>query len=98
MGRLIIERKGQYNGALREAAILIDGQKVGVVGSGKTFETDLGPGRHVIVARMDWLTSPPIEVEAPSGGQVRVELSLCSAWIAFLALFGIVPYLRMRAL
>lgn len=98
MGKLIVERKGQYNGALRDAAILIDDKKVGVVGNGKTFEAELSPGRHVLRARMDWIRSPPINIEALADSDVRVGLSLCPAWLALFALLGLIPYLRARQL
>lgn len=95
MARLVIQRKGQFNAALRDCAILIDGEKVGVVGNGKTFEVDVTPGVHNVQSRMDWVKSKPLDVNVGANG-ATLELSLCNAFLNTIAILGIVPFMKFR--
>jgi len=94
---LVITRKGSFNAVLRDAAILVDDQKVGVVGNGKTIEVSIAPGRLSVRARMDWLKSKPIELTAVAGGRYSVELSMCNPFLALFAILGLTPYMALRA-
>lgn len=95
---LTITRKSGFNAAFRDVAILVDDEKVGVVGNGKSLEVAIAPGRHAIRARMDWIKSKPLEITVPSGGGSTVELTLCNPMLALFATLGITPYMKLRAL
>lgn len=95
---LTITRKSGYNGMLREAAVLVDGQKVGVVGNGKSIELSIAPGQHAITTRMDWMTSEPLMLDAAPGGRYSAELSLCSAFAMLFAILGMTKFMELRAL
>ena len=94
---LTITRKSSFNAVLREAAILVDEQKVGVVGNGKSIEVSIAPGQHTIRARMDWLKCKPLELTAFADERYRAELTLCNPFLALFAIIGLVPYMELRA-
>lgn len=95
---LVITRKSGFNAMLRDAAILVDEQKVGVVGNGKTIEVLIAPGQHIVQARMGWLKSPPLELVAVADGRYSTELSLCNSFATLFAILGLTPYMELRAL
>lgn len=95
---LTITRKSAYNGMLRDAAILVDGQKVAVVGNGKSVEIQIAPGMHAIQTRMDWITSKPLELNAVAGQRYAAELQLCNAFVMLFAILGMRPFMELRAL
>lgn len=95
---LTITRKSSYNAVLRDAAVLVDDQKVGVVGNGKSIEIPIGPGRHTICTRMDWMKSAPLELNAVAGQRYAAELSLCNPFVMLFAILGMRPFMVLRAL
>jgi hypothetical protein len=64
MAKLIVTRPRQFADRLRKYRILIDGDRAATIGPGETVEIELAPGRHQITARLDFLSSPPVEIEA----------------------------------
>jgi len=95
---LTITRKSGYNGMLRDAAVLVDGQKVGAVGNGKSIEIAVAPGQHTIKTRMDWMTSEPLVLDAAPGTRYAAELKLCSAFAMLPAILGLGKFMELRAL
>ena len=95
---LTITRKSGLNAMLRDAAILVDDQKVGVVGNGKSIEIPLAPGAHTICTRMDWMKSPPLQLTAVDGQRYSAELTLCNPFVMLLAILGMRPFMELRAL
>jgi hypothetical protein len=95
---LTITRKSAFSAMLREAAILVDDQKVGVVGNGKSIEVSIAPGQHAIQTRMDWMQSPPLELNAVAGQRYSAELTLCNPLVMLLAILGMRPFMELRAL
>jgi hypothetical protein len=68
MAKLIVSRTRQFADRLRRYRILIDGDRVASIGPGNTVESDLTPGRHRVTARLDFMSTPPVEIEtAPEG-------------------------------
>jgi len=95
---LTITRKSNMNAMLRDAAVLVDDQKVGVVGNGKSIELSIAPGKHTISTRIDWLKSTPLELTAVEGQRYSAELTLCNPFLALFAVLGMRPYMELRAL
>ena len=56
-------------------AIDIDGKPSARVGHGKTVEVVVSPGQHSVRARMDWHTSPTLQVSVPAGETVNVRVN-----------------------
>lgn len=94
---LIITRKFGYNAMLRDAAVLVDEQKVGVVGNGKSIEISIPAGQHSISTRMDWMKSDPIVLAAVPGGRYTAELKLCNAFAMLFAILGMGKFMELRS-
>ncbi len=95
---LTITRKSGLNAMLRDAAVLVDDQKVGVVGNGKSIEISIAPGQHTIFTRIDWLKSKPLELTAEAGQRYNAELTLCNPFLMLPAIVGMRPFMELRAL
>jgi hypothetical protein len=61
---------------LRRLAVDIDGQQVAALKQGESADVPVTAGTHVVVGRMDWTSSPALQVEAGEGQQVRLEVAL----------------------
>jgi hypothetical protein len=64
MAKLVVTRPLQFFDARHQFHILIDGERAATIAPGKTVEIELAPGRHQVKARVDFLSSPPAEIEA----------------------------------
>jgi hypothetical protein len=71
-----IRRGSHLTGSARNVAILVDGDKVGEVGNGKSLVFRVAPGQREIVARFDYIKSAPFAVDAQPGRVRVVELGL----------------------
>ena len=75
MAKLIVKRKKEWNNRARKYKLYIDGEKVEPIGNGeiKTFELD--PGKHTVIAKMDWMSSPEFEADLSGDQSKTIELS-----------------------
>ncbi len=71
---------------LRPYRILVNGVEVGTVRNHSIVDFAVPSGLLTIEARIDWGRSPPLQVEAPSGG--RVNIAIANRWGALLSLWG----------
>lgn len=71
-----IRRGNHATGSARNIAILIDGEKVGEVGNGKTIALRVTPGVREVSARIDYIKSAPFTVDAQTGRVRVVELAM----------------------
>ena len=62
MATIIINRTSEYNNRLRDYQIFLDGKKIGAIANGQTKEFETTSGRHTIIAKIDWCSSPEISV------------------------------------
>ena len=62
MATIIINRTSEYNNRLRDYQIFLDGKKIGVIANGQTKEFETTAGRHTIIAKIDWCSSPEMAV------------------------------------
>jgi hypothetical protein len=69
-----IRRGNHLTWSARNVAILVDGDKVGEVGNGKSLVFRVVPGQRVIAARLDYTKSAPFGVDAQPGRVRVVEL------------------------
>lgn len=72
MAKLIVTRARKSADRARAYRILVDGQAVTRIGAGGRVEIPLPPGRHEIVAKLAFLRSPPLEIEAGPEGDHHV--------------------------
>jgi len=96
MATLTITRRKTYNASLRNAAILIDGQKVGEVGNGGTVTVDVPDGDHELRTRIDWYNSRPLAFTAVPGGALAAEVRFCPAWKSLFGILGLTPYVWLE--
>ena len=62
MTKIIIERSSEWNNKARAIGIYIDGEKIGTIDDGETIEYDVENGKSEIFAKIDWCSSPKIEL------------------------------------
>jgi hypothetical protein len=60
MATIKIQRTSEYINLLRNYRLFIDGQKIGTIANGKTKEFEITAGRHSIVGKIDWCSSPEL--------------------------------------
>jgi len=86
MATLSISRPRQYADALRQYRVLIDDAEAAAIRPGQTIDIDVPPGKHRVVAAVDWVRSNPVEFEALPGGYHRLEVgSNVAGWRLLLA-------------
>ena len=96
MAQLTISRRKTYNAALRSAAILIDGHKVGEVGNGGVCTIEVPDGDHEVRARIDWYNSKPLAFTAVPGGVLAAEVRFCPSWQALFGVLGLTRYIWLE--
>ena len=75
MAKLIVKRKKEWNNRARKFKLYIDGEKVDHIGNGEIKEFELKPGKHTVIAKMDWMSSPEFEVDLSGDKSKTIELS-----------------------
>jgi|SRR6056297_2531647 len=75
MAKLIVKRKKEWNNRARKYKLFIDGEKVDYIGNGEIKEFELEPGKHSVIAKMDWMSSPEFDVELTGDKSKTIELS-----------------------
>jgi hypothetical protein len=58
---------------IRKYQILVDGTELGTIKNGETVSLPIQPGRHEVKLKIDWAYSPPLEIDAPPGGTVKLR-------------------------
>ncbi|WP_026809509.1 hypothetical protein [Arenibacter latericius] len=75
MAKIIIERKSEWNNKARDFEIYLDGEKVGSIRDGNTLEIEVEPGRHQLIAKIDWCRSNVLEIELNENTSKVIALS-----------------------
>ncbi len=77
MAKLIVTRAraGWFAYALRNYRILIDGKRTASIGAGRIVEIELPPGPHQITARLDFLGSRTVRIDADPEGTHYLAVS-----------------------
>ena len=95
-----IVRRSGYSDALRSYKILINGAAVGSIARNSVLDLAVPSGPLTIEARIDWVRSPPLAVEAVPGQKIEIEVS--NYWGALLGLWGVTfgyrSYLMLKRL
>jgi hypothetical protein len=84
---LRITRGSGYADGIRRYRIVVNGQRVGLIGRNSVLDVTHSSGRLQIEARIDWCRSEPLTVDAKPGQNIQVEVS--NNWGAALALWGV---------
>jgi hypothetical protein len=67
-----IQRASKYTDRVRAYKVHVDGKEVGTIKNGETAEFQVAPGTHEVKLTIDWTSSPPLTIDAPPGGAVRL--------------------------
>jgi hypothetical protein len=64
--------KGYRRDTWRRYKIVVDGSHVASLKEGETARLDVEAGRHLVQARIDWITTTPVEVTLSAAEIVRL--------------------------
>lgn len=73
MAKLIVTRARQVADRLRRYRIVIDGQKAAMIAPGETVEIELTAGHHEVRARLVFVGSQPVVIDAGAEGVHRLR-------------------------
>ena len=63
MTTIKIHRSNDYINLLRDYRLYIDGQIVGTISNGQTKDFEITQGRHTLISKIDWCSSPEVSFE-----------------------------------
>lgn len=76
MGLLRITRRDEKFALLRRIVVRLDGEKVGSIASGDTFELELMPSEYRVQVRIDYCSSKHFVFQIFAGQVLHLEASL----------------------
>jgi hypothetical protein len=82
---LEVTRQRDFFGVFRKLKIEIDGSVAVELSRASAAEVQVTPGRHEVVARMDWERSLPLEVNCTDEEPTRLEVVTVAPFEALLA-------------
>ena len=90
MATLKLERTNEYNNRVRNYGVYIDGMKVGEISNGESKSFDVAAGKHNIVCKIDWRSSPTISLELSNEEVVTLKVGGFKSgnWIVPFSLFS----------
>jgi hypothetical protein len=63
MATIRLIRTNEFNNRMRDYKIFIDGHQVGTIANGETKEFPAPAGKHTVIAKIDWCSSPQISID-----------------------------------
>jgi len=75
MATIKIQRKHEFINLFRDYRLFVNGQKIGSISDGKEMEFNVSPGKHLLVAKIDWCSSQPISFELSDNDTKSFTLS-----------------------
>jgi hypothetical protein len=87
MARIIISRKKEWTNRARKFGVFIDGEKKDTISNGEIKDIEVTPGKHKLIFKVDWCSSPELEFEAKEEKSKTVEVSGFKAnkWLLILS-------------
>jgi hypothetical protein len=74
MAEIVVRRKAAlWQDRGRNYRIVVDGKDAGTVANGAEARISLTPGRHTVQLKIDWCSSPPVEVDVDPVGAYVLE-------------------------
>ena len=84
-----VKRSTSYVDRIRAYRILVDGQEMARLDAGQSVDLPVVSGRHTIVAKIDWCSSPTLNVTICDGETVNFE---CGSNLRGLRIFLAIIY------
>jgi len=75
MTTIKIQRKHEFINLFRNYKLFVDGQIIGSISDGQEREFNVTPGKHFIVAKIDWCSSKTISFELKENDTISFSLS-----------------------
>jgi hypothetical protein len=75
MGKLILSRKKEWQNKARKFRIYIDGKKIDTIANGEIKEIEIEPGKHKLILKIDWCSSPEVDIEISEEKSTMMETS-----------------------
>lgn len=80
---IYIYRVGQFNGALANFAVFVDGKKLCKISNNKYFKVGVAPGKHEISAKVGGIgimkKETEVEIDVETGGEYYVACNMKSS-------------------
>ncbi|HNT81070.1 MAG TPA: hypothetical protein PKH65_10345 [Bacteroidia bacterium] len=92
-----ITRSNEYLNRLRNIHIFIDGHKIGEIANGQTSEFEISPGRHSVLAKIDWCSSREISFEANETNTFMLSGFNKANWIILIAVLIIIFHFILQS-
>ncbi len=73
--KLKVRRDWQYADSLRDYHIIVDGHRLADIEPACEVDLSLAPGTHTIKFKIDWVESPEISLDFPSGQRRTLVVS-----------------------
>lgn len=95
MAKLTVTRPKQWKDKMRSYKVLISNQDAVSIESGQTFSLDVPNEAFTIQAKIDWTSSPILDLDLSDGRSAKVEIksNMDSFALWIVAILAIVSYL-----
>jgi hypothetical protein len=95
MPNLRIIRSAEFSNRIRSFRLYLDGTKIGDIANGEIKDFEITPGRHRLIAKIDWTTSNEIEFEVAEQDVVFNVCGTNPALALYYITFGWRNYLKL---
>lgn len=75
MARIIISRKKEWTNRARKFGVYIDGEKKDTIMNGEIKDLEVTPGKHTLMFKVDWCSSPELEIDVKEEKSKTVEVA-----------------------
>lgn len=88
--KLILHRKSEFMNKLRGIKVFIDGMEMGKIANGGTEEYSVTPGVHTIQCKIDWCSSPVMDLTINSDESkfMQVRSGMQYFWIGYILILA----------
>jgi hypothetical protein len=87
-GILEVRREKRFLAYVRTCGVLIDGNKIGEVGSGQSLQIPMNAGDYSVQVRLSWVTSAPQPVTVRAGQKTSLTFALPRLYEVHRAVLG----------
>lgn len=102
--KIILNRKNEWRNRARGFKVWIDGKEAGTIADGGSEEYAVEPGKHKLQCKIDWCSSPELELTLKEGEALFVQVgsgmkyySLFTALMVLVLLSGpMIKYLQLK--
>jgi hypothetical protein len=97
MAEITINRISGYSNKLRKIKLVLDNQVIDEIKDGEIKTISVNPGKHLLIAKIDWCQSNEIELNIKEGENKKVSLKGTNPFLAiYYITFGRNKYLKLE--